>query len=87
LPQAETVNWKFDRLAPERGALAAAIFALVENAEARAVFGRDRRLFAARFDLAEDDCAALVALDREALRERFQVNPMLLYQLEQRVSS
>jgi hypothetical protein len=36
-------------------------------------------------ELAEDERAALVALDREALRERFAINPMLLYQLEQRV--
>jgi hypothetical protein len=28
-----------------------------------------------------------VALDREALRERFAINPMLLYQLAQRVVS
>ena len=54
--------------------------------------GLTRRLLAkvsqlARFGLAEDERAALVALDREALRERFAINPMLLYQLEQRVSS
>src|SRR5712691_159707 len=73
--------------APERSALASAIFALVEDAEARAAFGRDRGSFAARFDLAADECAALVALDRDALRERFQINPMLLYQLAQRVAS
>src|SRR5207302_5067919 len=56
--------------APERGALSAAIFALVENAEARAAFRRDPAGYAARCDLAADECAALAALDREALRDR-----------------
>ena len=72
--------------APERSALAAAIFTLVEDAEARAAFRGDPSLYAARFDLAEDECTALVALDSDALRERFQINPMLLYQLVQRVA-
>jgi 2,3-dihydroxyphenylpropionate 1,2-dioxygenase len=71
--------------APERSALAGAIFALIDNPEARAAFARDRAGYAARLELAEDERAALVALDREALRERFAINPMLLYQLEQRV--
>jgi 2,3-dihydroxyphenylpropionate 1,2-dioxygenase len=72
--------------APERSALAGAIFALVDNLDAQAAFARDRAGYAARFDLAEDERTALVTLDREALRERFAINPMLLYQLEQRVS-
>ncbi len=72
--------------APERSALASAIFALVADAEARTAFGGDRGGFAARFALAEDERAALVALDRTALRERFRINPMLLYQLEQRLA-
>ena len=73
--------------APERNQLAAAIFSLVEDAEASAAFRHDPARYAARFELAEDERAALVALDQGALRERFQVNPMLLYQLAQRVSS
>ncbi len=72
--------------APEHSALAGAIFSLVEDAEARAAFRRDPARYAARFDLAEAERAALVALDSEALRERFQVNPMLLYQLTQRLA-
>jgi 2,3-dihydroxyphenylpropionate 1,2-dioxygenase len=73
--------------APEHSALAGAIFALVDNPDARAAFAHDRAGYAARFDLAEEERAALVALDRKALRERFAINPMLLYQLDQRVSS
>lgn len=73
--------------APERAALAGAIVALVEDAEARASFRRDPGGYAARFELAEDERDALVALDREALRTRFALNPMLLYQLENRVAS
>jgi 2,3-dihydroxyphenylpropionate 1,2-dioxygenase len=73
--------------APERSALAGAIFRLVEDEEARAAFARDRAAFAARYGLAEDERTALVALDRDALRERFAINPMLLYQLESRVKS
>jgi len=72
--------------APERSALAAAIFTLVEDADARAAFRSDPSLYAARFDLAEDERTALAALDHGTLRERFQINPMLLYQLAQRVA-
>jgi 2,3-dihydroxyphenylpropionate 1,2-dioxygenase len=72
--------------APERGALAGAIFTLVSDETARAAFRSDPAAYAAGCSLADDECAALVALDREALRERFAINPMLLYQLEQRVA-
>lgn len=72
--------------APERSALAAAIFALVEDPEARAVFRRDPATYAARFELPDEQRAALFALDRETLRDRFQINPMLLFQLENRIA-
>lgn len=72
---------------PERSALAGAIFALVDNEEARAAFRADPAHYADRFALARDERAALVALDRIALRDRFGINPMLLFQLEQRVSA
>jgi hypothetical protein len=72
--------------APERSALAGAIFTLVSDETARAAFRSDPAAYAAGCSLADDECAALVALDREALRERFAINPMLLYQLEQRVA-
>jgi 2,3-dihydroxyphenylpropionate 1,2-dioxygenase len=73
--------------APERSALAGAIFRLVDDEEARAAFARDRAVYAARFELADEERTALVALDRDALRERFAINPMLLYQLESRIKS
>jgi len=72
--------------APERGALAAAIFALVDDGEARAAFRRDPAGFAASCDLAEGERTALAALDCDALREHFAINPMLLYQLQQRLA-
>jgi 2,3-dihydroxyphenylpropionate 1,2-dioxygenase len=72
--------------APERSALAGAIFRLVDDEEARTAFAHDRSGYAARFALAEDERQALVTLDRDALRERFAINPMLLYQLESRLS-
>src|SRR5712671_2583566 len=72
--------------APGRSALAAAIFTLVDDEGARAAFRDDPAHYAARLDLAEGERAALVALDQDALRERFQINPMLLYQLAQRVA-
>ena len=53
----------------QRSALARVIFTLVDNAETRTAFRRDP---------AEGERVALAALDREALRERFRVNPMLL---------
>lgn len=71
--------------APERAALAAAIFALADDAAARAAFRDDPTGYAARFGLADDERAALVELDRDALRKRFAINPMLLYQLENRM--
>jgi 2,3-dihydroxyphenylpropionate 1,2-dioxygenase len=70
---------------PRRSALAGAIFTLVDDAGARAAFRSDPDGYAARFELAEAESAALVKLDRETLRDRFTINPMLLYQLEQRV--
>lgn len=73
--------------APERGALAAAIFALVDDAASRAAFRADPAGYVARFELAADERAALVALDRETLRQRFAINPMLLYQLANRIAS
>jgi 2,3-dihydroxyphenylpropionate 1,2-dioxygenase len=73
--------------APERSELARAIFAVVDDAVARAAFAEDRDCYAARFELNADERAALVTLDRDALRERFAINPMLLYQLEARVKS
>jgi len=73
--------------APERSELARAIFAVVDDAAARAAFAEDRDRYAARFELNADERAALVTLDRDALRERFAINPMLLYQLEARVKS
>jgi 2,3-dihydroxyphenylpropionate 1,2-dioxygenase len=72
--------------APQRSALAGAIFTLVDSGEARAAFRRDPASYAAQFDLAADERAALVALDHETLRRRFQINPMLLYQLGNRVA-
>jgi 2,3-dihydroxyphenylpropionate 1,2-dioxygenase len=77
----------YPETAPERSELARAIFAVVEDAASRAVFTADRNGYAARFELAADECAALVTLDRDALRERFAINPMLLYQLEARIKS
>ena len=73
--------------APERSALAGAIFALVDSPEARALFRRDPAGFAARYPLAEDERMALAGRDHETLRERFGVNPMLLYQMQQRVAA
>jgi len=48
---------------------------------------RVEALDVAAFGLSGDERDALVALDRETLRDRFGINPMLLYQLENRVSS
>jgi 2,3-dihydroxyphenylpropionate 1,2-dioxygenase len=73
--------------APEHSELARAIFAVVADAAAQAAFAEDRDRYAAGFELNGDERAALVALDRDALRERFAINPMLLYQLEARVKS
>jgi 2,3-dihydroxyphenylpropionate 1,2-dioxygenase len=70
--------------APERSELARAIFAIVDDAASRAAFSADRDGYAARFALDADERRALVSLDRDALRERFRINPMLLYQLEAR---
>jgi hypothetical protein len=73
--------------APERSALAGAIFALVDNPEVAAAFRDDPAAYAARFELPAEERAALASVDRAALRDRFGINPMLLYQLEQRVLS
>jgi len=70
---------------PERSALAGAIFALVADPAACAAFRTDPAGYARGLGLAADEAGALAALDRDALREKFSINPMLLYQLEQRL--
>jgi 2,3-dihydroxyphenylpropionate 1,2-dioxygenase len=70
---------------PERAPLAGAIFRLVGDPAARAAFRDDPGGYTARLGLPDDQCAALASLDRETLRDRFAINPMLLYQLENRV--
>ncbi|MBV9584757.1 MAG: hypothetical protein JO213_07725 [Alphaproteobacteria bacterium] len=80
-------NLHYPATAPERSELARAIFAIVDDAASRAAFTQNRDGYAARFELDSEERAALVALDRDTLRERFQINPMLLYQLEARVKS
>jgi 2,3-dihydroxyphenylpropionate 1,2-dioxygenase len=70
---------------PERAPLAGAIFRLVGDPAARAAFRDDPGGYTTRLGLPEDERAALAALDRETLRDRFAINPMLLYQLENRV--
>ena len=87
LAPVEAARPHYPATAPERSELARAIFAVVDDAASRAAFLADRATYLARFDLAADERAALAALDRDALREHFAINPMLLYQLEQRVSS
>src|SRR5947207_1808121 len=82
----ETAALHYPATAPERSALAGAIFTLVADPEARARYRADPALYAQRFDLAEGERIALATLDQDALRERFQINPMLLYQLAQRVA-
>jgi 2,3-dihydroxyphenylpropionate 1,2-dioxygenase len=84
---AKTERPHYPATAPERSTLAAALFALVENAEAREQYRRDPAAYAARCELGAEERAALAAADREALRDRFGINPMLLYQFENRVTA
>jgi 2,3-dihydroxyphenylpropionate 1,2-dioxygenase len=87
LAPVEAAPLHYPATAPERSELARAIFAIVEDAAARAAFAEDRDGYAARFALDAEERAALVTLDRDALSERFRINPMLLYQLEARVKA
>jgi len=73
--------------APERSTLAGALFALVENADAREQYRRDAAAYAARYELAPDERTALITADRDALCDRFGINPMLLYQFENRIGN
>lgn len=72
---------------PKRSALAGALFALVESEEARSQYRRDPGAYAARFELDAEESAALAAADHDALRDRFGLNPMLLYQFGNRVAA
>jgi 2,3-dihydroxyphenylpropionate 1,2-dioxygenase len=85
LAAAAAVRPHYPATAPERAPLAGAIFRLVSDPGARAAFRGDRRAYVTALGLAEDERDALIALDRETLRDRFAINPMLLYQLENRV--
>lgn len=70
-----------------RTRLALAIHAIVDEPEACASFMQDPRAYAARCDLAEDETAALIALDENRLRERFSINAMLTYQAKRRIEA
>ena len=60
--------------------LAKAIQAIAKDAAACASYLGDRRAFGGGFDLTAEETAALVALDEDVLRERYAINPMLVYQ-------
>jgi 2,3-dihydroxyphenylpropionate 1,2-dioxygenase len=70
---------------PERAALAGAIFRLVSDPSARAAFRDDPRRYVGALGLVDEERDSLIAIDRETLRDRFAINPMLLYQLENRM--
>jgi len=81
----EAARPHYPATAPERALLAGAIFRLVSDPGARGAFRDDRNAYVASLGLADDERDALAALDRESWRDRFAINPMLLYQLENRV--
>lgn len=60
--------------------LARAIHSIAMDAGACAAYLRDRKVFGAAFDLSAEEAAALAALDEDVLRERYAINPMLVYQ-------
>jgi 2,3-dihydroxyphenylpropionate 1,2-dioxygenase len=66
--------------------LAQAIFALVNEDSAVASFTADAAAFAAKYELAADQIAPFVALDGDALRDRFSINPMLTFQAKRRIA-
>ena len=86
LAAAEPERPHYPATAPERSALAGALFALVESEEAQSLYRRDPSAYAARYELDSEERAALTTADRDALRDRFGINPMLLYQFEQRLT-
>src|SRR5262249_42737415 len=63
----------------EHNQLVKAVYAIVRDDDACASFVGDRRAFANRFGLSNDEADALAALDEDVLRERFSVNPILTY--------
>jgi len=60
---------------------------LLESSRNAAILAVLRKVRQAYFELDADERAALVTLDRDALRERFAINPMLLYQLDARIKA
>lgn len=60
--------------------LARAIHAIAMNAAACEKFLTDRKGFGSSFDLSAEEAAALATMDEDVLRERYAINPMLVYQ-------
>jgi 2,3-dihydroxyphenylpropionate 1,2-dioxygenase len=71
--------------AAQHSELARAIHAIVTDDDATAAYKRNRPEFAQRYDLPDEERAALVRLDEDELRERYLVNPMLTYMAKVRV--
>jgi 2,3-dihydroxyphenylpropionate 1,2-dioxygenase len=65
--------------------LARAIHAIVTDDAASAAYKSNRPEFAQRYDLPDEERAALVRLDEDELRERYLVNPMLTYMAKVKV--
>ncbi|HTY67871.1 MAG TPA: hypothetical protein VMH36_14550 [Alphaproteobacteria bacterium] len=65
--------------------LARAIHAIVTDDAAGSAYKADRPGFARRYDLPDEERAALVRLDEDELRERYLVNPMLTYMAKVKV--
>jgi 2,3-dihydroxyphenylpropionate 1,2-dioxygenase len=83
----KTVAPIYSSIPTNRSELARALYAIVETEEARNAFAANPMVYASRFDLKEDESAALVSLDADLLREKFSVNAMLTYQAKLRLGS
>ncbi len=81
----ETYVPLYPGFAARHSELARAIHAIVTDDTASLAYKADRPGFAGRYDLPDEERAALVRLDEDELRERYLVNPMLTYMAKVKV--
>ena len=76
----------YPEMPPARAQLARAIFNMRTDAASARAYLNDAAAYVASHELAEDEAAALIALDEPALRERFLIHPLLIAGAQRRLA-
>jgi 2,3-dihydroxyphenylpropionate 1,2-dioxygenase len=69
----------YPAIATEHVQLARAVYAIVTQPQLRDSYIENPKALGSQFELSADECAALAELDENVLRERFSINPIIVY--------